>query len=149
LEAVYPGFIAYPLGEQFAPYARIDHSESRNSHNTWHWWVYWPGRFHQHGMATNKQEAADKATSAWHEALAVTSTWTLPAEPLVPPIIDTLPKLTDDELQAVVARYFRAVGRGDSGIESDRSRDQMVYSAARRERERRGWKPAPGPRNQV
>lgn len=135
------GYIAYPEGEETAPMARIEFSVSRPRATAWSWWVAWPGRFNDYGAADTKQAAAHRATEAYWRQIEATLQWTLPAEPLVPPVVASLSRLTDGELEILLARYHHAVAQGNAGIESDKARDLLVHRAIFEERHRRGGKP--------
>lgn len=136
-------YIAHPEGDGTAPRARIEYAMSRPRETCWLWWAIWPGRFNVTGSAGSKQDAADRATEAYWRHIASTPKWSLPVEPLVPPVVATLPSVTDDELEALAVRYHHAVAYGNAGIESDGERDQLVRKAILDERRRRGWKPKP------
>ena len=135
--ADHQSYIAFPEGDGTAPMARIKHETSRPRDTAWSWRVHWPGRFTDYGEVGGKQAAADRATEAYRQWITKTADWALPVEPLVPPVVNSLPDLTDDELEALAARYHRAVAHGNSGIESDHSRDLQVHRAIGEERRRR------------
>jgi hypothetical protein len=115
-----PSFIAWPEGEDKATYAAVRYSVTSPKWSCWHWAINWPGRFSAGGSAETKQAAADTATTFYWNNMALTDDWTLPAEPLHPPIIAALSGMTDDEFMEIHRRYFTR----ESGRRNDQAAGQ-------------------------
>lgn len=132
-------YIARPEGVATVPMARVRHDICVPRDTSWSWDVFWPNRFSAAGATDNKGAAEESATAAYHHHIVATFGWTLPAEPLIPPVVTTLSALTDNALAALATRYYRAVAYDNSGIESSRVRDFQVHYAIHEELRRR-WR---------
>ena len=130
-----PSFVARPHADGWA---RVYLHRIDTDGRWWSWTAHWPGRFSEGGMVLDKQEAADKATIAYWDAMAAMENWVPPPPPPKAPVPDLVALLffgrlerwllqvaSRTEVIEHIHRYRRTVLRGSKII--DAAIDQRVW----------------------